>query len=519
MRVVRGKKGSALALSASLAFVLVVVCLGFFILSLYFGGERETKNASDSGALNVGREVATYAVQLQGGDEQQFSDVADSGTNVSLKNINRVWGKALLCAINAAQMTTEGTVGSGANDAHSMHDAAETISNRLASLLDKPSNLKQWYLDFAQANSTRMLGVDSVVDAPNLSQWSQSYMDRGYESNLQISSAQLPVNYDPSQIKTVTNAKDPTHTYLAGYNDYNILGMDFWQVPFRLSERPHLVARSIFDNNQPSQTPLSWTPTPVPNAFSLVGSTINNARAGQSTTSWVQTNPQQTYPLAIPDGFIRVKLEANTLQWCPNGIPYYSESYGFMPGESTSDPFPLPCGSMSATEFTGLEYTAGPTLFNGIFAQPPIPPTQSNAFSYLFQRVQEMHPGYSQSAFIAKLVATPISTDASDQEFVIYNSSFDPTSSDIIIAPSSAAPSWVSGDADGSQQTLETEGPLSPNQGYTDLTCYGEWIYPSYSSFEGDRMWTPGTGYGGCLGELDIHRTTTVYYFGGCACP
>jgi hypothetical protein len=522
MQSSKRKTGSALAMGVALAFAFIVICVALFYVSMYFGGERETKNASDSGALNVGKQTATFSVQLQGGDEQQFNDVAEvngttiptpetPGTDVSLRNVNRIWAKAFLCALNSEAMG-----GDGDSHVQSLQAAANAISDRLADALDDPNNLKQWYLDFAQANNTKMLGKNSLMDAPDLSQWKQSYLDASWDSNIAITAAQVPSGVTMPVVKVDPN--DPSHNYLVGYNDYNVNGRDYWQVPFRFGERPHLVARSECDTAAAS--PPAWSTHPLPNAFSTLGGTKDNQNLGEQALSWVQTNPQKTYPLAIPSGFIKVKLDTNTIDWEPNGIPYFTGSYGFMPEEDEADPFPLACGTLSADEVVGLEYTT-PTLFTGIFALPPIPPMGSATFDALFQRVQEIHPGYSKAAFIALLVATPISTDASDQEFAIYNSSWDVAnpSCTLMITPLSAAPSWVNGDPDGTQTLLETEDLPLPNWGMTDLTCYGEWIYPLMTEVTGTRNWTPGTGYGGCLGALEIHRTTSVIYFGDCSCP
>src|SRR5262249_24295170 len=159
----------------------------------------------------------------------------------------------------------------------------------------------------------------------------------------------------------------------------------------------------------------------------------------------------------------------------------------------------------SGTEYVGNEYLTGPTLFTGLFAMPPVPPMDSKAFSYLLQRVQEIIPGYTKADLIALLVATPISTAAQDQEFIIYPTSTH-TNATLLITPPSAAPAWANTDPDGSSQVLETEGPVGPNQGLTDLDCYGSWEDPSFSTFSGERRWTAGTGYGGCLGTMTVHR-------------
>lgn len=51
----RSARGSATVLSTVLALVLVVLGVGFLFFTLYMGGQRETKNAVDAGALKIGR--------------------------------------------------------------------------------------------------------------------------------------------------------------------------------------------------------------------------------------------------------------------------------------------------------------------------------------------------------------------------------------------------------------------------------------------------------------------------------
>ncbi len=523
MRTRKRKRGSALALAAALAFAFIVICVGLFYISMYFGGERETKNATDSGALNVGKQTATFSVKLGGGDQQQFTDVAENGTtmptpltpgtDVSLRNVNRIWAKAFLCALNAEAMGTP----DAQQNAKNMQAAAQAISDSLADALDDPNNLKQWYLDFAQANSTNMLGKNSVMVAPDLSNWKQSYLDASMESNVYVTAAQIPSGVTMPVVKVPPN--DPSHSYLVGYNDYNVNGLDFWQVPFRFGERPHLVA--LTDCEKALADPPDWQTHPLPNAFSTLGGTTHNQNLGEQALSWVQTNPQKTYPLAIPSGFIKIKLDTNQLDWCPNGIPWFNDTYGFTPDEAEPDTFPLPCGSLDAYEVIGMEYAAGPTLFTGIFALPPIPPMGSATFDALYQRVQEIHPGYTKGALMGLLEGTIISPEAEDQEFAIYNSTWDVNDPSCVLmcTPLSVAPPWVNGDPDGESGVLETEDMPGPSWGLTDLTCYGEWIYPLMTEITANRTWTPGSGYGGCLGALEIARTTTVTYFGDCDCP
>src|SRR5262249_28329639 len=157
---------------------------------------------------------------------------------------------------------------------------------------------------------------------------------------------------------------------------------------------------------------------PVPNSFSAAGGTQVTSRGyNESGVSWAQANPQQTFPMEIPNAFVRVVLHKNSLQFAPEGIPLPSiNDYGFSEDSTDSIPFPVGCGTIQATAYVGLEYPSD-TLYEAIMG-PSL--YQGDTFNYLLQRVQEMVPNYSMGSLIAKLTACSISTDDSDQNFDIY---------------------------------------------------------------------------------------------------
>ncbi|PWU01568.1 MAG: hypothetical protein C5B53_02740 [Candidatus Melainabacteria bacterium] len=518
-RIKRGdQRGITLGLVAVLGILLTIIGLGLFTMSMILGGARETRNAVESGALNVGKQSLTVAVSPSAGDQQQFMDVADSNGQFELKNIDRVWGKATLASINESAMESEGS-SSSTSSAHAqqLQQAAQDLSTQLSQQLNQANNLYGFFEPYAQAGSVRMLGAKTYVDVVADGDWQTALMDRGAESNIAVDPTQLPSGFDATSLQLVT-AKDGNQ-YLPGYTQVQLLGSNFWFVPFKVSEKPHLVAGNHFQENTLAADPLSWTDA-VPNAFAVHGGTINSNQSQQKADAAVITNPQLIFKMAMPQAFVRIDIQANTLQWNLDGIDMDSTNYPFMPGDvETSFTYPLPCGTIWGTEYCGNEYLTGPTLFTALFAQPPIPPMSSKTFDYLLQRVQEIHPGYKASDLTGLLVATPIDPSAtSDQQFVIYAASNE-SSAPILCTPASAAPSWTSSQPDGTYEILETEGPLGPNFGLTELDCYGAWEYPTYTDFYGERGWTPGTGYDGCLGTMQIHRTTTAYLFGFCACP
>jgi len=541
------RRGAALGLSAVLAFFLLALLLGLFWLSMYMGGEREAKTAGDAGALNVGKQTGTLQVPLESNDEiANFIDVSNKG-QISLTNINRVWAKALLVAINGAQMQADGSIGSAQSNVQSMQSAADSVSQRLAQQLSDPSNLTKFYLQYADQNSTRMLGNGSSVQVDDgmMMNWTTSFLDSPlngnpkYESNVFVDlGSQLPPGFDSSQIPTVTPKKDTSHTYLAGYSPYNVMNLNFWQVPFRYGERPHLVAKSEFEQfNDPNKfTPTGWTPNAVPDAFATLGGTTNNRQYGLLAAAWVQANPQKTWQAAMPNGYVRIMIHQNKLVWTLVGsfIPGYlteTDSYDFYPGQYVTPDFStvpvLVCATATPQGIVGNEYTI-PTVFTGLYATPPIPPMSCQSFSELLARVNQIHPGTSSSALIG-LLAFPLNPTGGDQEFAIYN--VDPTdyTSQLIITPLSLSPPWVQGSPDGSEQgNIESEGPFGgffPDFCWMDISCDTSPFVPGAALISATRTWTPGTGYnssptqGACLGKLEVQRETDLdFIVPPCAC-
>ncbi|CAN5950789.1 unnamed protein product [Sphagnum jensenii] len=517
MSSLRRNHGAVLGMVAMLALVLVIIGAFLYYVSMVLGGSKESSNATDSGALNVGKQALTLTVGPTTSDENQFLDVADSNGQFGLKNIDRVWAKALLASINATAMNNETSAPQATQNAQLLQTAAADISARLSQKLNEASNLYGFFTDYSQSNSVRMLGTKTYVDAAEDALWKTSLMDRGYESNVSANVNELPNNFSAALLQLGQPAKDGL-TYLPGYQDIKVSNFDYWFVPYRNGEKTHLVGSEYFTQNLPSTTPLPWT-SPVPNAFSVHSQAKGGV--GQQSMSWVQTNPQLYFKMQIPQAFIHIAIQKNTLQWSLMGIPVESDDYGFLPSDfEDSSEYPVPtCASVSGTEMCGNEYIQGPTLFSAMFALPPAPPS-CPTFTYILQRCQEIIPGYTAGQLTALLTSTTLtSTGADDQDYIIYPSD-NSSSATLLCASSSSAPSWTNTDPDGADQILESEGPETPNQGLETFTCDGfPVILPLISTESCDRHWTAGTGYNGCLGKLTIKRTTTAVMYGICSCP
>ncbi len=519
-------KGGVIVFVVVLAMVLIAIGIGFFLISLYFGGAQETKEAVNSGALNVAKKSLDVTVDLSGDPDQQFFQDCTDGGKVSLRNINKVWAKALFVAVNGEGAKHDGGHdGTASSSVTSALSGAQAIGAALAAKLNDANTVYGFFNQYAMANSVRMLGIDAHVEALKGEHWQTACLEPGHESNIEVTD-NWPVGYSNASLLTPSLRKPVPDDgagkkFLKGYEPLKVMGSDFWTVAYPFQMKPHLVDRTTFLKGNKAPFPSggsSWT-NPVPNAFMVAGETLHSTTRNENATASAETNPQQTSPMQFPHGFIRIVLKKNTLQWNPNGIPADSTSYGFGPDSKDSTiPYVVGCGSMSGTAYIGNEYIP-PVLYKAVNALPPI---NANTMDYLLQRCKEMVPGYTMAQLIGKMTICPISSDASDQTFFIYPNG---DNTDISVMPESSAilPSGCdkSASPEGSQQTLDTEGPLPlPNFATETFNCYGSWTFPTMSMESGNRKWKPGTGFkGGCLGELTIDRTTDVYLFGVCPCP
>ncbi|HEY9680593.1 MAG TPA: hypothetical protein V6C86_03280 [Oculatellaceae cyanobacterium] len=530
-----GRRRGSIAFGAALAFALVVLGLGFVAFVMFMGAQNETRNAIDAGALNLGRQVLdNVSVQISSAPEQQFfNDVTQNGNGVvNLRNINRVWGKALFVAINsdgAGQYAGDTT-----SSVQSALEGAQEISDALSAKLCNAANLTNFFTRFADANSVRMIDTKAQVAVISGAGWQTSLMDRNDESNLQIMN-NLPIGYNLNQAyqtpctRSVKPAGSSGMNFLRGYLPLNVAGKTFWQVPFQFDEKPHLVSSSNFSSNTLSASPLpapNWT-TAVPNAFSVHGQASKSGGAGEQAKSFVQTNPRQVFPLQFPNGYVRIVLKQNTIQWHIDAIPVDSSTYEFSAGNDafSGDGVPYPfipiCASGSGDCSVGNEYVPQTLLF-AICGNSP-PNMTGDFMNYILQRCKEMVPNCTMTQLQTALAACPISSDDSDQSFYVY-----PVNGTTIVAMPDNMAQLPSGcdksqGPEGQSQGMATDGPSPiPNTNTETWTCEGvPTDIPWISTLTIERSWKPGTGYqGGCLGELTVHHTTDAEVDTlGCSCP
>jgi hypothetical protein len=431
----RDRKGALLGLVAVLALALVMIAMAFFIISLYLGGGREVRNATDAGALNVGRKVLGLTTIPQSGDETQYLDVSDAQFQFGLTNVNRVWGKALLAATNAEEIKSDGCSNSDTNNhISSLYDAAQNISDRIANKLTDPGNLYPLFNEVATENSVRMLGEQSVTKAlPTGSggKWKTSLMNRGDESNLVLNDNQLPNGVSVTTVTAKNNDK-----CLPGYQPISMFGHTYWFVPFKFNERPRLESKNHFDAETVETKALSpvWQ-KPVPNAFSCEAASEKGASANEKAMAWVKANPMMTFPARIPHGFIRLKFEDNTANWfwspvapaitavlpapiIPPGLPIpYKTHYGYKTENQFREIYIPTCGTGHAYVTLGKEYPI-PTVWNCLF--PPLMPQPAHLSlqKRMIQRLRQIDPKFT-AAMLPAILSVPQVSDSKREFYIV----------------------------------------------------------------------------------------------------
>lgn len=506
----RNTDGAIMPIAVTLAIILAVLVVAFFQLEMQLGGSKEVRNAVDAGALNTGKKLFSLKVAAQGAEEMKFLDVADSSQQFGLANINRVLARAFLVRLNAKAMDDEGTgTALSRSNANSMTDAALALAGRLADRLNDQGQLHPFFDDIATRNSVRMLGKASVIQHKPGPEWATSLLDRQQESNIEIQANQLPGSISMNDVKAV-QAKD-NKFYLAGYNAVNILNRDLAFVPFKVSEKTHLVSGAAFEANMRQQAPFPQWANPVPNAFSCFGATQGQDREAQTARSFVIANPQRSFPAAIPRGFVRINFNSNEINWNINGIPTGSTSYDFFPSVESRGPIPAGIGTITAYASVGNEYIP-PTLYKGIFA---IPGTgYGEVKNRILQRCRQIKPGLTEGELDATLMACPLIPGI--KQYVIFVG----PGNTLMATPKDGAMAFSpmmnpNNNPDGSSKELvEEDGFMFPNPCWFVLSGPGPKPGPFWSDYDGSLKWTPGSGENDCLGELRIDRDTDVYVTG-----
>jgi len=492
----RSKRGSVTAFSAVLALALLVLGIGFLFIVLYMGAQRETKNATDAGALNVGKKVLTdISVPLNGSANQacfkdcssdSFDNNASRDSKITLERINRVWAKAMLIAINAEAADSDGQGGSGSGNASQAESGAQEISNALADKLTTPSNLHGFFSELAQVNSVRMIGVGSKTTVLPGGGWQTSLMDREAESNIQLTGTPsnnfylppgftLPADASTQCTRTPMPSAVAGDYFLKGYVPIKVGSKTFWQVPFKWDNKPILVASSKFDAEKASANAVQWS-KPVPNAFSVEGQALKAGAAGEKASSWVLSNPRKPFKLAAPHSFLHVKVDQPKCHWYFYPVPPFkvefgaAQNYDFNSSPTSMSGTPMPGGGVLCSLVTPPSQTVGldiaaRSLDDVIFGLPNLHTSETKKIeNYMVTRANEMISKPGVVITPAKLhtcldnALTRLALIAGQKDFYVYSADGETLQCDIESVAQVKAITWMPGiignNPDGSEKKI-----------------------------------------------------------------
>lgn len=502
----RSRRGASMGMVVASAFVLLVVGVAAFQMSIWIGGSRELRHSVDAAVLNVSKRACEDKVQC--GVGSGYNDVADSTGMVGLSNINRVWGKAYLINANAESMQKTGTgTGTSAQDGQQAYLQAQTLNDNLYNILTSKASADTHFTQIAQNKPTKLLqGTNQVVTSKN-STWSYAWIYRGEESNISVDTAAIPPGINPNYL--VQNGT----TYLQGYNSMKANGEQFCLTTFHANEPPHLVTETAFAQ---AKAAVANAHNPIPNAFQESGQ-VQNSQVPMTASACAAANPMRGFSLAIPHSYVTIQIK-NVASWIVQGslyttLPYYPlegtvwqvKNYKIKkPGQGIEN------GYVSL----GNEYS--PANLNQAFNA--LPADHTIVYNTLLQRIKEFCPGYTKAQLVALLSGMPYNNG--DTTWYIYPVYTQPDLSDPKVAITVATgqlPGWLVPQApDGAQVSLMIEPPQNnqPNYCWSDIRK-GPYKTDQHSTVEGGTItWQPGTGFNQNLGTIGFQRNTTITFTG-----
>ena len=334
------KRGATLGLVAACVFVVIILGVGFFILSKIIGGEREVANATDAGVLTVAKNALSPTLvkaSLSDGSLPAAAkdfvacDPNATGTTVGTGNIdmvtlNRVIGQAVLVALNAKQLNTT----EAGNHAVQVADAAKKVSTLLRDQLLTGTDsvpggsggpLQTAFSNVASRNNTKMWQGNPVkLTGSNLT---SRFLRNGYSTNVYFNPA-LGLNAlaPPGMLNdTSSTAHSAGEYYMAGYKDITITAggksIKLTGVPVFPKTRPHIIDVGEY-NAAPTGQPFAGANYLPPNGFRAQTAAFegSSATTGGSLACAVIGCLDSDFAASIPRGYVRITngRDANSFQ-------------------------------------------------------------------------------------------------------------------------------------------------------------------------------------------------------------
>ncbi|MBS1991714.1 MAG: hypothetical protein JSS83_14435, partial [Cyanobacteria bacterium SZAS LIN-3] len=367
---------------------------------------------------------------------------------------------------------------------------------------------------FKQANS--LSGDTTVTKDPKSTGQDNplaeiAMVDRGDESNITFNPSQIP------KVVTASAVKHGDKNYLSGYVPMQANNKNFNFTSFHVGEMPHLISQDYFEKNRADTAPVGDGQA-IPNAFKIDG-TVQATQGTMGAVACAVANPQRQYQLAIPHSYIVINFH-NTAKWFVEGKQTGQKTYGNKPEGSkqiVKQKQLSTGGFLDGFASLGNEYASGGSLWQMYNA---LPGDHMTPLQKILQRVQEIDPNYSMTQLQGLMTKTNFDPTVSSYFiFPVYHS---PDCSDpsIQIAPANGAlPAWLSINGpplDGLQMSIgdETMTKDAPNT-CTDYITGGPFSSDKhYTQVSGRFLWTPGSGYGQCLGVMQMARLTEIYFTG-----
>lgn len=503
-RKARSRKGASIALAAAFIFVCILLIYFGFQMSVLMGGSRQVRNAVDAAVLNVGKRVVETKVDVN----SKYSDVADSKGKVGLSNINRVWGKTLLINANAKEMKKQGfdSKYEGNRNAHLSYQLAKQMNNRLVDKLQDKTTLNMFFRHTGNQRGAALLGSEAKLDTEKRARYQIAMVGRGDESNLKFNQSQLP---EGTEVGAVCVGKS---SYMQGYQSFQVNGKPFMFTTFHRGETPHLISDNTFEKCKPTITPLGDFPNAVPNSWQASG-LVSGKNGSMRATASAVANPQRTFDLAIPYGFVYIQVD-NLSFWYVEGqlskVIRYKENKQYH-------------GLVNA-QFKDMSEFNGYAVLGNEYKNPSLkayidvlPGDKTEMIDRITQRLKEVDEDFTKEQLVKLL--KKVTPNPAVSRYYIYPAYSTPDRSDpqIVISSdiSGNLPAWIDPTTD------VPEGDSKPI--IQEKTLFGEpathWAVAntgptptSATKFTGTINWKPGTGYDKCLGEIRMARVTKLNF-------